>query len=323
MRRLALLAAATFAAAGGGAMAQEARDSSRVAIVTSDVDRFFALYDDPALAADPDALAARYLATPSPGLVEFMALRRITPDRLAAALRAKPAVYRDARGCAAKLDKVRGRLVAATDRLAALYPKAVFPPITIAIGRASSAGTANAKGLYIGLEMLCAAKFIEADDEDRMVHVIAHEYAHVQQPLAQVDDENATVLHAALVEGAAEFVTERMTGSVAYPLLHQWAAERTTELETAFLAEKGRKGARFALALQPAGRWRMARRPRLLGGLPHRPGLLRPRARQDAGAARDHRDARPRRLPRGERLGTGRIERFQVGRNRMTTRKTR
>lgn len=109
MRRLALLAAATFAAAGGGAMAQEARDSSRVAIVTSDVDRFFALYDDPALAADPDALAARYLATPSPGLVEFMALRRITPDRLAAALRAKPAVYRDARGCAAKLDKVRDR----------------------------------------------------------------------------------------------------------------------------------------------------------------------------------------------------------------------
>ena len=46
------------------------RSRSRV-IDTSDVERFFALYDDPAFASDPDALAARYLATPSPGLVEF------------------------------------------------------------------------------------------------------------------------------------------------------------------------------------------------------------------------------------------------------------
>src|SRR3546814_16638649 len=85
-------------------------------------------------------------------------------------------------------DLIRTRLVAATDRLAQLYPAAKFPPITIAIGRATTAGTANAKGLYIGLEALCAAKFIEADDEDRFVHVIAHEYVNVQQPLAQVED---------------------------------------------------------------------------------------------------------------------------------------
>src|SRR3546814_8255676 len=77
---------------------------------------------------------------------------------------------------------LRARLVAATDRLAQLYPAAKFPPITIAIGRATTAGTANAKGLYIGLEALCAAKFIEADDEDRFVHIIGHEYVHAQQP---------------------------------------------------------------------------------------------------------------------------------------------
>src|SRR3546814_8706671 len=39
-------------------------------------------------------------------------------------------------------------------RRAQLYPAAKFPPITIAIGRATTAGTANAKGLYIGLEAL-------------------------------------------------------------------------------------------------------------------------------------------------------------------------
>lgn len=230
--------ATTFAALLLGGASHAADAPPRVTIVTSDVDRFFALADDPTLAAQPEQLAARYLAAPSPGLVEFMALRRITPEKLAAALRTKPQLFADARGCAAKLGNIRTRLVAATNRLTALYPAAKFPTITIAIGRGTTAGTANAKGLYIGLETLCMAKFIEADDEDRFVHVIAHEYVHVQQPLAQVEGMRDSVLHAALVEGAAEFVTERMTGSVAYPILHQWARGRETELETAFLAEK-------------------------------------------------------------------------------------
>lgn len=231
--------------------------TSRVVIVTSDVDRFFALHDDPALAANPDALAARYLADASPGLREFMTMRRITPERLAAALRDKPQVFADARGCAAKLGNVRTRLVAATDRLAALYPPARFPPITIAIGRGATAGTANARGLYIGLEALCMAKFIEADDEDRFVHVIAHEYVHAQQPLAQVEDREETVLRAALTEGAAEFVAEQMTGSVGYPLLHIWARGREKELETAFLAEKDVKaiGSRWLYNQQGSDGW--------------------------------------------------------------------
>ncbi len=240
---------------GGTSQALEA--PPRVAIVTSDVDRFFALYDDPALAADPDQLAARYLADATPGLQQFMALRRITPERLAKALREKSQLYIDARGCAAKLGNVRTRLVAATDRLAALYPAAKFPPITIAIGRGTTAGTANAKGLYIGLETLCMAKFMEADDEDRFVHVIAHEYVHAQQPLAQVESPDDTVLHAAMVEGAAEFVAEQMTGSVAYPVLHAWTAGREQELETAFLPEKDGKanGSRWLYNQQGKDGW--------------------------------------------------------------------
>lgn len=249
--------AAALAALLLGAASHAAEAPPRVTIVTSDVDRFFALHDDPALAADPDQLAARYLADASPGLQEFMVLRRITPEKLAAALRAKPQLFADARGCAAKLGNVRARLVEATDRLAALYPAAKFPPITIAIGRGTTAGTANAKGLYIGLETLCMAKFIEADDEDRFVHIIAHEYVHAQQPLAQVESEEDSVLHAALVEGAAEFVAEKMSGSVGYPLLHQWAKGREAGLETAFLAEKDGKaiGSRWLYNQQGKDGW--------------------------------------------------------------------
>jgi hypothetical protein len=251
MRRRAALwtlgAALLASSIGHAADAPAPQENARVAIVTSDVDRFYALYDDPAIAAQPDVLAARYLADASPGLVEFMAMRRITPERVAKALREKPDLYGGARACATTLGNVRGRLAAAADRLAELYPPAIFPPITIAMSRGTPVAAANAKGLYIALEALCAASFFEADDEDRFVHVIAHEYVHAQQPLAQVESESDTVLHASLVEGAAEFVAEQISGSVAYTHLHGWAAGREAMVERDFLAEKDgqAKGSRW------------------------------------------------------------------------------
>lgn len=231
-------AALLASSAGHAADAPAPQETARVAIVTSDVDRFYALYDDLAIVSQPDVLAARYLADASPGLVEFMAMRRITPERVAKALREKPELYRDARGCANTLGKVRGRLTAAADRLAELYPSAIFPPITIAMSRGTPVAAADSKGLYVALEALCAAKFFEADDEDRFVHVIAHEYVHAQQPLAQVESDSDTVLHASLVEGAAEFVAEQIGGSVAYTHLHRWAVGREAAIERDFFAEK-------------------------------------------------------------------------------------
>jgi hypothetical protein len=234
-------AALLASSAGHAADAPAPQNTARVAIVTSDVDRFYALYDDPVIAEQPDVLAARYLADASPGLVEFMAMRRITPERVAKALREKPDLYRDARSCANTLGKVRGRLTAAADRLAELYPPAIFPPITIAMSRGTPVAAANGKGLYVSLEALCAAKFFEADDEDRFVHVIAHEYVHAQQPLAQVESDSDSVLHAALVEGAAEFVAEQISGSAAATHLHRWTAGREAAVERDFLAEKDGK----------------------------------------------------------------------------------
>lgn len=238
----ALLATMLSASAMGHAAESASTGAKpRVDIVTLDVDRFYALYDDPALFAAPDVLAARYLADASPGLREYMAMRRITPERVAKALREKPDLYRDARGCAQKLGPIRTRLGTATDRLATLYPAAIFPPITIALSRGAPVAAANGKGLYVSLEALCAAKFLEADDENRFVHVIAHEYVHAQQPLAQVEDREETVLRAALIEGAAEFVAEQISGSVGYTHLQRWTKGRETAIEQAFLAEKDGK----------------------------------------------------------------------------------
>jgi hypothetical protein len=53
-------------------------------------------------------------------------------------------------------------------------------------------------GVQIGLEALCAVNWMNPNLEDRFVHLIAHEYAHVQQVRARVDDEHPTLLEASV-----------------------------------------------------------------------------------------------------------------------------
>ncbi len=110
------------------------------------------------------------------------------------------------------------------------------------MSRGAPVAAANGKGLYVSLEALCAAKFFEADDEDRIVHVIAHEYVHAQQPLAQVESDSDTVLHAALRRRRRRVRrrTDQRIG-VAATHLHRWAVGREAAVERDFLAEKDGK----------------------------------------------------------------------------------
>jgi uncharacterized protein YjaZ len=93
-------------------------------------------------------------------------------------------------------------------------------------------------GVQIGLEALCATDYLNSNIEDRFVHVIAHEFAHVQQAPALVDDEHATVLEGSLNEGAAEFTAELISGAVAYSYFRAATQGREKEIETAFVADE-------------------------------------------------------------------------------------
>lgn len=156
---------------------------------------------------------------------------------MAAAIAERPAMFADARRCAAALPAVRARLAIALARLGEFYPKSSFPPVTLAIGRGKPVGTANAAGVMIGLEALCTVDFLNPDPEDRFVYVIAHEYGHVLQPAAQMEDPDDTVLKASLIEGGAEFLGELISGSVSYGHLRTATRGREEELETAFVAD--------------------------------------------------------------------------------------
>lgn len=205
-------------------------------IRTDDAIRFYAIYD--AAKGKPSvAQLQHYLDGGTPGLGELASLRRVTAQRIADQIAADPAMYAKARQCLSELPAVRARLVQVFATLQRLYPQARFPPVTIAVGRGKPVGLTSPGGVIIGLEALCAADFMNPNAQDRFVHVITHEYIHIQQTASTdfaPDDPAATVLRLSLVEGIAEFVTELVSGNVGNGRHAQWTRGREAHIENAF-----------------------------------------------------------------------------------------
>ncbi|MBD9436561.1 lytic murein transglycosylase [Pseudoxanthomonas sp. PXM03] len=209
-------------------------------VQTDDVALFYRVYD--AAGGKPTAaqLQRDYLEQGSEGLRLFARLRNTTGQRIADAVARDPALYADARRCLAVLPQARARLEKALRDLGGLYGEARFPPVTIAIGRGKPIAIgAPDTGIQVGLEALCDADWLNADAEDRIVYVLAHEYVHVQQVNAhKLSDKPApTVLEISLLEGIAEFVGELVAGEIAYGRTAAMAAGREQEIETRFAAD--------------------------------------------------------------------------------------
>jgi hypothetical protein len=234
-------------------------------IVTDDVSRFYALYDN--AGGKPSVAQLRgYMAEGSAGLAELAKTRRVTPERIAESIANQPELYAQGRSCLAELPAVKQRLTQVFSNLQAIYPQAAFPPVTIAVGRGRPVGLTSKSGVIIGLEALCAADFMNPNVQDRFVHVIAHEYVHIQQTgLTDFEpgDPHATVLRVSLGEGIAEFIAELISGNVGNGRHAAWTRGREVHIESA-----------FAVAVQLQARLAGTLRPGVLGGIPHRQGLL-------------------------------------------------
>ncbi|GAA0708026.1 DUF2268 domain-containing putative Zn-dependent protease [Dokdonella soli] len=206
-----------------------------------DVAAFYKLYDATNGHPTAEQLQHEYLDPGSAGLHRMAQLRNVTGASIAAAMTKYPDIYADAKRCMAVLPTGRKRVATALHNLGHLYPEAQFPPVTIAIGRGKPVGVTDATGVMIGLEALCAVTWMEPNLEDRFVHVVAHEYAHVQQAIASpalYDDEKPTVIEESLIEGAAEFTAELTSGSVSSTDLKAITKGREKAIETAFVADE-------------------------------------------------------------------------------------
>ncbi|MEA1674732.1 DUF2268 domain-containing putative Zn-dependent protease [Nitrospirillum sp. BR 11163] len=201
-----------------------------------DVIDFYRVYDTGQ--GGPTAAALQgYLDHGSDGLRQFTILRHLTGESIAAAMEKHPKMFADAKTCLDVLPAVKRRLTQALPRLGQIYPAAKFPPITILVGQGNTGGTTSASGVLVGLEALCGASWMDPNAEDRFVHLVAHEYVHVQQPAAQADPEHPVLLFQSLIEGGAEFLAELISGDVGYVRLKAWARGREKEVETQFAAD--------------------------------------------------------------------------------------
>jgi hypothetical protein len=211
-------------------------------ILTEDVTRFYDVYEAAGGHPSAEQLDRDYLAPGSQGLHEFAKLRNVTGARIADTMAKNPALYADARRCLTILPNVKRRLSAAFDTLARLYPQAKFPPVTLLVGRGRPAAITNPAGVSVGLETLCAADFMNPNLEDRFVHTIAHEYGHIQQPAdmqaLEAGAPGATVLRLSIIEGAAEFAAELISGDVGYYQHKFWTKGHEAQIEAAFVEDE-------------------------------------------------------------------------------------
>lgn len=238
IKSLALAIGAVAMVAGAPALAAPAGPQ----IVTSDVDRFYRVYDAHGGHPSAEVLDRDYLAPGSGDLHRLMGLRNVSGTTIAKAIEAHPETYENARKCLSVLPNVKRRLAADFTGLIRAYPETRLPPVTIVVGRIRPAGYGDASGVIIGLETLCAADFMNPNPEDRFVHSIMHEYGHVQQegPLSTIDvgQPGATVLTMSLMEGAAEFFAERFSGDVGNVAQRAVAKGHEGEIERAFVRDE-------------------------------------------------------------------------------------
>jgi hypothetical protein len=208
-------------------------------IQMEDVDRFYQLYDRTGGHPTVEQLQHDYLDPGSEGLHQFAKLRNVTASRIAENLSTHPEAYANAKTCMTVLPHVRSRLKVALHTLGRVYPEAQFPPVTIVVGRGKPVGMTSVAGVQIGLEALCAAEYsLSKNVENRFVHVIAHEYGHIQQLQVVANDEHPTVLEAALAEGGGELTAELISGEIGYSQLAEWTQGREKDIETQFEADE-------------------------------------------------------------------------------------
>jgi len=240
--RSGLLALPLLVGVAFGVVGQAQAAAPLAEVRTSDVDLFYRIYDAAKGAPTGEALQRDYIDAGSDGVRQFVRYRIKSGNDLAEKIAENRQVYDHARDCMSVLPAVKVKLAGAFQKLAEIDPEATFPPVTILIGRDNSGGATGKSGVLIGLEVACRSSWLQPDLTERIYHLIAHEYGHIEQfPGGDEDATPDTVLKQSLVEGGAELVAELISGQVSNVHLQDWTKGRVREIDEKFLAEQDSK----------------------------------------------------------------------------------
>ena len=220
-------------------------DPARAQIITEDLPRFWASFDQ---GTDAATFERGYLAPGSSHLRSFLQSRIGSAERLA------ETVTRNRAYASIRENTLSVVTPAWREELAAVFakakefdPAAVFPPTALLVGRMNSGGTTSASGILIGLELyslapdsphdtLDAFERVAVQSNENLLALIAHEHVHTQQDFFGARP-TTTLLEKCLREGIADYVGEKTAGKVINPAMYEWARVHEAALWSEFRAE--------------------------------------------------------------------------------------
>ena len=203
------------------------QDPASAQIVTADLTHFWDAYDAGGSTGSQSAFQSTYLDRASDGLKDFIRARSVTVSSLAQMVLAYPRYFAAIRSSnlALTTGAVDARIRANYATIKSLYPPAVFPPVTLLVGRFSTGGTTAVSGILIGTEFYSITATTPLDELQPFQHdnvkaadslpiIVAHEHAHVLQMRSggMFAHSNKNLLEQSLMEGGADFIGERSSG---------------------------------------------------------------------------------------------------------------
>ena len=200
-------------------------DPAAAELSVADVQHFWAAFDEYQRTKSSSAFSTLYLGQATAGLKDFAQKRTITADAVAQMVNAFPRYFGAGRPASTRL--ANGELTPAIRAgffaIKALYPAAVFPTVTFAIGRFSTGGTIANNRILIGSEFNLADDGVPTDELTSFARtnakplsslpiIVAHEHVHILQSRASGIFGRSTLLEQALSEGIADFIGEQVSG---------------------------------------------------------------------------------------------------------------
>lgn len=199
------------------------------AVVTTDVDTFWAAYDSARTTTDSVAqvgvVRRRYIDRGSPGVRAFMQAKGYTAEDWVDAIRRYPKFWASIRPNTYRAKAVADGFAPYLAKLRVLYPALRPATIYVTVGALGSGGTTQDRAVLIGAELVAGtpetdisefgpgmrrflARYFGTQPLTHVVPLNVHEYVHTQQR-----GVGQTVLARAIREGSADLVAELVTGT--------------------------------------------------------------------------------------------------------------
>ena len=187
-------------------------------ITTSDIDNFWYAFDQLAVREDSVRVFQElYIDKASSEFKKFLKLRNFTAEEYVRSVRKLPKFWNSVRPMTEQIKYRKKELIPFFKKMEAVYPEYEQPDVCFAIGTLRTGGTTTQGLILVGAEIAAADSTIdkselEEDNFMRMVlgstgdiiAMVAHEAVHTQQPTG--DNENASLLKQAIIEGGADFI---------------------------------------------------------------------------------------------------------------------